>query len=45
VFVSHLLGRFRHNQGGAAALEFALVAPALVLLIVGIIAIGWAAAR
>ena len=35
-----LLRRLRKNQRGAAALEFALVAPALILLIVGIAQLG-----
>ena len=35
-----LLQRLRRNQRGAAALEFVLIAPALVLLIVGIARLG-----
>ena len=35
-----LLKRLRRNQRGAAALEFVLVAPALILMIVGIARLG-----
>ncbi len=35
-----LLRRLRRNQRGAAALEFVLVAPALILMIVGIARLG-----
>ena len=34
------LGRIRRNERGAAAMEFVLVAPALVLIIVGIAQLG-----
>ena len=37
-----LLRRFRRHQGGASALEFAMVAPALVFIIVGVLQVSLA---
>ena len=37
-----LTARFRRSQGGAAAVEFALVCSVLFTLIIGIFNLGWA---
>ena len=37
----YLLQRFGKNEKGVAAVEFALIAPILVLLVLGIIEFGW----
>ncbi|MGE0045224.1 MAG: TadE/TadG family type IV pilus assembly protein [Hyphomonadaceae bacterium] len=38
--LSGILNRFRHARSGAAAVEFAIIGPLLVLLIVGIMSYG-----
>lgn len=41
LFDKHRLRRFRHDQSGAVAIEFVLIAPILFTLLFGIICLGY----